>query len=47
VTVQTVIGLAAEQNPAEITTTVMAERMHMTQGALFRHFPTKDAICQE
>ena len=47
VTVQTVIGLAAEQNPAEITTTVMAERMHMTQGALFRHFPTKDAIWQE
>ncbi len=46
VTVQTVIGLAAEQNPAEITTTAMAERMHMTQGALFRHFPTKDAIWQ-
>jgi AcrR family transcriptional regulator len=43
-TVQTVIGLAAEQNPAEITTTAMAERMQMTQGALFRHFPTKDAI---
>ncbi|MDD2455680.1 MAG: TetR/AcrR family transcriptional regulator [Kiritimatiellae bacterium] len=47
VTVQTVIGLAAEQNPSEITTTVMAERMHMTQGALFRHFPTKDSIWQE
>lgn len=45
-TVQTVIGLAAEQNPAEITTAAMAERMHMTQGALFRHFPTKDAIWQ-
>ena len=24
----------------------MAERMRMTQGALFRHFPTKDAIWQ-
>jgi len=44
VTVQTVLELAAEQNPDEITTTAMAERMRMTQGALFRHFPTKDAI---
>ncbi len=47
VTVQAVIELAAEQNPAEITTSAMAERMHMTQGALFRHFATKDAIWQE
>ncbi|MDD4102281.1 MAG: TetR/AcrR family transcriptional regulator [Kiritimatiellae bacterium] len=47
VTVQAVIGLAAEHNPAEITTTAIAERMHMTQGALFRHFPTKDAIWRE
>lgn len=46
VTVQTVIELAAEQNPAEITTSAMAERMHITQGALFRHFPTKDSIWQ-
>ena len=47
VTVQTIIELAAEQNPAEITTSAMAERMHMTQGALFRHFASKDAIWQE
>ncbi len=46
VTVQAVLALAAEQNPADITTTAMAERMQMTQGALFRHFPTKDAIWQ-
>lgn len=46
VTVQTVLALAAEQNPAKITTSAMAERMHMTQGALFRHFPTKDSIWQ-
>jgi len=46
VTVQAVVDLAAVQNPAEITTTAMAERMRMTQGALFRHFPTKDAIWQ-
>lgn len=45
-TVRTVLELAAEQNPNEITTTSMAERMQMTQGALFRHFPTKDAIWQ-
>lgn len=45
-TVQAVLELAAGQNPNEITTTTMAERMQMTQGALFRHFPTKDAIWQ-
>lgn len=46
VTVQTVLELAAEQNPGEITTTVIAERMGVTQGALFRHFPSKDALWQ-
>lgn len=43
-TIQTVVALAAESNPSEITTTAIAERMHLTQGALFRHFPSKDAI---
>lgn len=43
-TIETVVALAAESNPAEITTTAIAERMHLTQGALFRHFPSKDAI---
>jgi len=46
VTVETVIDLAAEQNPADITTGAIAKRMGVTQGALFRHFPTKDAILQ-
>lgn len=45
-TVQTVLDLAAGQNPSDITTTDIARRMRMTQGALFRHFPTKDAIWQ-
>lgn len=45
-TVQAVIDLAAEQNPAEITTTAIADRMGLTQGALFRHFPTKEAIVE-
>ena len=45
-TVQAVLELAAVQNPAEITTSAIAEQMHITQGALFRHFATKEAIWQ-
>lgn len=45
-TVAVVIELAAEQNPSDITTTAIAQRMGLTQGALFRHFPTKDAILE-
>lgn len=46
VTVETVIALAAEQNPSEITTASIAKRMGLTQGAIFRHFTTKDAILE-
>lgn len=46
VTVETVIKLTAEQNPADITTAAIAKRMNLTQGALFRHFSSKDAIWQ-
>ena len=46
ITVETVVELAAEQNPSTITTSAIAERMGLTQGALFRHFPNKDAIIQ-
>ena len=45
-TVEAVVALAARQNPSEITTTAIAQHMGLTQGALFRHFPTKDAILQ-
>lgn len=45
-TVEAVVDLAAERNPSDITTTAIAQRMGLTQGALFRHFPTKDAILQ-
>lgn len=45
-TVEAVIDLAAEQNPSDITTAAIAQRMGLTQGALFRHFPNKDAILQ-
>lgn len=44
VTIEAVIKLASEQNPSEITTTAIAKHMGVTQGALFKHFPTKDAI---
>jgi AcrR family transcriptional regulator len=44
VTVETVLALAAEQNPSEITTAAISARMNLTQGALFRHFPTKEAL---
>jgi TetR/AcrR family transcriptional regulator len=45
-TVQAVLELAAVQNPAEITTSAIAEQMHITQGALFRHFATKETLWQ-
>ena len=44
VTIEAVVALAAERNPSDITTAAIASHMKLTQGALFRHFPTKDAI---
>jgi TetR/AcrR family transcriptional regulator len=46
VIVEAVIKLAAEQNPNGITTAAIANRMGLTQGALFRHFPNKAAILE-
>lgn len=46
VTVEAVVQLAASQNPSDITTAAIAKQMDLTQGALFRHFPSKDAIWQ-
>ncbi len=46
VTVEAVIDLAGEKHPSEITTAAIAKQMNLTQGALFRHFPSKDAIWQ-
>ncbi len=45
-TVAAVIELAAQHNPSEITTAAIARHMHLTQGALFRHFVSKEAIWQ-
>jgi AcrR family transcriptional regulator len=46
VTVEAVIELAATTNPGDITTAAIAKHMRLTQGALFRHFPNKEAIWQ-
>lgn len=43
-TVEAVIELCGEEEPATLTTGRIARRMGVTQGALFRHFPSKDAI---
>lgn len=43
-TIDSVVELAGDNNPSEITTSQIAEKMGVTQGAIFRHFPTKSAI---
>jgi AcrR family transcriptional regulator len=43
-TVETVVALCGEEEPATLTTGRIAESMGVTQGALFRHFASKDAI---
>lgn len=45
-TVDAVIELAAQHDPGEISTTAIAQHMGVTQGALFKHFPTKEAILE-
>ena len=42
--VATALRLAQDGNPALITTTDLASAMGLSQGALFKHFPSKDAI---
>ena len=46
VTIEAVVELAGSVNPSEITLAAIAKHMNVTQGALFRHFPSKDAIWQ-
>jgi TetR/AcrR family transcriptional regulator len=38
------LRLARDSSPALITTTDIASAVGLTQGAVFKHFPTKDAI---
>lgn len=42
--VAAVLALARERGPDAITTQAIAERMGVTQGAVFRHFSDKEAI---
>ena len=42
--VQAVLALAAQCDPGAITTIAIAEEVGVTHGALFRHFPDKEAI---
>ena len=44
ITVDAVVALAAHQNPHDITTSAIAKQMGVSQGALFKHFPSKDDI---
>lgn len=38
------LQLAAQRSPADITTTDLAQAVGITQGAVFKHFASKDAI---
>jgi AcrR family transcriptional regulator len=38
------LDLAAERSPAEVTTAALAQAVGITQGAVFRHFESKEAI---
>lgn len=40
----TLVRLAAQQSALEITTADIAKAMNLSQGALFKHFPNKEAI---
>lgn len=42
--IETLLVLAAEHSPGHITTQEIADTIGVTQGALFRHFATKEAI---
>lgn len=45
-TIESVISLAAQGDPAAITTAAIAAHMGVTQGALFRQFANKEAILE-
>ncbi|MET4163090.1 TetR/AcrR family transcriptional regulator [Marinobacterium sp. MBR-111] len=43
-TIEAVVQLSADQNPSTLTTASIAERIGLSQGALFKHFPTKGRL---
>ena len=42
--IEAALRLAAQRSPADITTTDLAQAVGITQGAVFRHFASKEAI---
>ncbi len=42
--IRVAVDLAAERGVDSVTTQDMADAMNVTQGAIFKHFPTKDDI---
>ena len=42
--VRVAVELAADKDVSSVTTQDMADAMHLTQGAIFRHFASKDEI---
>lgn len=44
--VEAVLQLAARGSPADITTADIAKALELSQGAVFKHFPSKSAIWQ-
>ncbi|MBZ0106677.1 MAG: TetR/AcrR family transcriptional regulator [Sulfuricella denitrificans] len=42
--IRAAVELAGEQGVESVTTQAMADAVGITQGAIFRHFPTKDMI---
>lgn len=42
--IEAALGLAAQRSPADITTGDLAAAVGISQGAVFRHFSSKDAI---
>ncbi|MEB3304331.1 MAG: TetR/AcrR family transcriptional regulator [Cyanobacteriota bacterium] len=45
--VRALVDLARHTAPDQISTAAIAERMGVSHGALFRHFPTKEALWAE
>ncbi|WP_418139131.1 TetR/AcrR family transcriptional regulator [Oceanimonas smirnovii] len=43
-TIEAVVQLSAEQDPSALTTAMIAEKVGLSQGALFKHFPTKSQL---
>lgn len=43
-TIEAVVQLCAEQDPATLSTARVAQAVGLTQGALFKHFPSKNRL---